>query len=155
MWIKSGWLAEVAKRENEGACTCNSVTCQRDFSYCCRLLLLLLFFFFFFLARFELRSSCSTTTTISALDFSALAVTKKEAYANNLHCVVTIGGVHGGVPALSFTAFRTVMCLDFVRLYDGGNTSTPRLGAYTGQLGAQFVGQTLVGWSGTAASPEP
>ncbi len=92
--------------------------------------------------------SCPGPSTISALTYSAVAVTPPGVtYANNFQCVVTVGGVNGGVPTLNFMSFSTKY-QDYVLLYDGGNTLAPVLGEYTWRWGAALVGVPVSGSSG-------
>jgi hypothetical protein len=91
--------------------------------------------------------SCPGPAAVSALSYTALAVTASPTYSNSMRCSVTVGGVNGGVPALNFTSFSTERDYDFVWLFDGMNTSALLLGRY--YSGTQLVERVIVGSSGT------
>jgi hypothetical protein len=92
--------------------------------------------------------SCPGPAAISALSYTALAGTSSPAYNNTVGCSVTVGGVNGGVPALSFTSFSMVARFDVVRLFDGRNSSAPLLGIYSGTWKSEHM---VLGNSGTSS----
>lgn len=56
-------------------------------------------------------------------------------YRNNENSVFTLASPDpGGQITLSFTSFNTEANYDFVRIYDGANTSSPLLGTFSGNI---------------------
>ncbi len=53
-------------------------------------------------------------------------------YGNNSDCTWLVQGPSGSNIRLSFSAFQTESCCDFVHIYDGSNASAPLIGSYSG-----------------------
>ncbi|MFN4234674.1 MAG: CUB domain-containing protein [Bacteroidia bacterium] len=68
-------------------------------------------------------------------------------YANSLSLIKTFtAGTSGQCITVTFTAFNTENCCDYLRIYDGPNTGSPMLGQYQGSPTVPF---TLTSTSGT------
>ncbi|WP_196888510.1 CUB domain-containing protein [Aureivirga sp. CE67] len=73
---------------------------------------------------------CSGTTELT--DFSGTFNDGQSIYSSDTYCAWLINPVYANQVKLTFTEFETESGYDFVRVYDGNNTSAPLLGEYSG-----------------------
>ena len=77
--------------------------------------------------------SCSSATTLTAAngtfnDGSAAILD----YSNNQNCQWLIQPTGATIIRLNFNRFDTEDCCDAIKIYDGTNTSAPRIGTFKG-----------------------
>jgi len=86
---------------------------------------------------------CSGTTTLTAQSgtFGDGSGASKN-YGNNSDCVWTIAPPNAKQVFLKFTEFNTEQYRDYVYIYNGANTYSPQIGAYTGTQLPDLISST-------------
>ncbi len=123
-------------------------------------------------AKIDIKASKQITTFGGILEDGGSLT---ENYANNLTYIKTIYSDNGEKPYLNFTSFSTESNFDIMYIYDGPNTSSKLIGAYSGGNNPKIIqasgayltvvftsdgSNTAVGWSaivgrGTIPPPTP
>ncbi|OWY23806.1 PKD domain-containing protein [Sphingobacteriales bacterium UPWRP_1] len=115
-------------------------------------------------------ATCSGTTTLNTCSGTLSDGSGSNNYSNNLNCSWLINPGGATAITLTFSSFNTEAGFDFVKVYNGSNSSAPLLGSYSGTTlpaavtansGTMFikfttdVSVTLSGWSASYSCTLP